>query len=129
MPKHSREPKGVDKHQRHIGKGHHAGGTQTPTVQNKGSTIHKAPHDPHKAGHAGSGLSPRAGTEAVAFHGTMVHAAGHEGITRPSSHNAGSHDHLAREHADHVMMEHGDAMGGHPGVPHHPHDARKRSHG
>ncbi len=38
---------------------------------------------------------------AVEFKGTMVHAAPKEGITRPSSKNAGSHDHVAREHADH----------------------------
>jgi hypothetical protein len=43
----------------------------------------------------------------VEFQGTLVHAAHHTGITRPSSHNAGSHDHKAREHADHNIKIHG----------------------
>ena len=65
--------------------------------QNHGESA-KPMSEPH------DGMVPEAKHDAaVAFHGTMVHAAHHTGITRPSSHNAGSHDHKAREHADHAI--------------------------
>lgn len=65
--------------------------------QNKGA---KPRHmsEPHQA------MVPEVSHDAaVEFHGTMAHAAHHTGVTRPSKSNAGSHDHLAREHADHKI--------------------------
>jgi hypothetical protein len=61
--------------------------------QNKGKS-HKM-SDPHKTG---SNIPPAAGRKAVRFEGTCVHAAVEAGVTRPHSHNAGSHDDKTREH-------------------------------
>lgn len=46
---------------------------------------------------------PDAGNGAVQFRGTYVHAEPMSGVTRPAKGNAGSHDHVAQEHADHKI--------------------------
>lgn len=68
----------------------------TPLKQNKGSKAKEM-----SGASSGAPLKPRKGTGAVRFKGTMVHAEHHEGITRPASGNAGSHDGKIREHAEH----------------------------
>lgn len=67
----------------------------TPIKQNKGQKVKKM-SDPHKAG--SHPLTPSAGTKAVRFAGTMVHSDAGTHVSKPSAHNAGSHDHKAREH-------------------------------
>lgn len=63
--------------------------------QNKGQKS-KGMRDPHPV--ADKRAAPTAGSCAVKIHGTSVHAAVREHITRPSSGNAGSHDSKVREH-------------------------------
>ena len=67
--------------------------------QNKGAK----PKEMHPKRHGGSKsqVPGATGETAVEFRGTYVHTAQHEGVTRPSKGNAGSHDHKIREHADH----------------------------
>lgn len=64
--------------------------------QNKGTKAKEM-----SGGSSGSPLKPRKGSEAVEMKGTFVHGKHHAGITRPHSHEAGSHDHKVREHAEH----------------------------
>lgn len=54
--------------------------------------------DPHKAG---GSVKPATGKPAVCFEGTFAHSAAGQGVTHPAKGNAGSHDHLIREHGGH----------------------------
>ena len=64
--------------------------------QNKGARAKEM-----RGASSGTPLKPRKGTCAVEMKGTFVHAEHHAGITRPHHHEAGSHDHKVREHAEH----------------------------
>jgi hypothetical protein len=69
--------------------------------QNKGSKTHQMTPK-HRAGGESRGvLKPGAGSSAVRFEGTVVHADGGVGVTHPAKGNAGSHDHKARTHGGH----------------------------
>jgi len=74
--------------------------SKVTTVQNKGVGA-KQMRGSHREGT--HGIEPGTGTAAVEMKGSYVHARHIEGVTRAASGNKGSHDHLAREHADHSM--------------------------